>query len=123
MCLREAVTNIVRHSASRHVLIHLEADGAHVHLTVSDDGRGLSARVPTVDIAGTWPERENSHGLKGIRARLAAVDGELTLWSYGQSTTGDDTPMPTAVRWTAGTTLSMRVPVAAPAHGRTEVGL
>ncbi|MFE7397827.1 sensor histidine kinase [Streptomyces sp. NPDC057557] len=67
--LREAVTNVVRHSGARHCTLTLTPrqtlDGKVLELTVADDGVGA---------AGTKP----GNGLTGITERLAAVGGTLT---------------------------------------------
>ncbi|MCX5341083.1 sensor histidine kinase [Streptomyces atratus] len=67
--LREAVTNVVRHSSARHCTVALTPrqtlDGRVLELTVADDGVGA---------AGTKP----GNGLTGITERLATVDGTLT---------------------------------------------
>ncbi|MCX4789135.1 sensor histidine kinase [Streptomyces sp. NBC_01221] len=66
--LREAVTNVVRHSGARHCTVTLDPrqtlDGKVLELTVADDGVGAS---------GTEP----GNGLTGITERLATVDGTL----------------------------------------------
>ncbi|WP_369207490.1 sensor histidine kinase [Streptomyces sp. PU-14G] len=64
--LREAVTNVVRHSGARRCTVALGAgEAATWHLTVTDDGTGPSG-------AGA------GNGLSGLRERLALVDGTLT---------------------------------------------
>lgn len=67
MTLREAVTNVIRHAGARtcHIAIGTEAAGAA--LLVRDDGVGATA-----------PE---GSGLTGLRARLAAAGGALTVES------------------------------------------
>jgi two-component system sensor histidine kinase DesK len=76
--LREAVTNVVRHSGARHCTVTLgprqTLDGRLLELTVSDDGVGPS---------GTKP----GNGLTGIGERLATVDGTLRT-SAGNSGSG-----------------------------------
>ncbi|MFD0625185.1 sensor histidine kinase [Streptomyces sanglieri] len=76
--LREAVTNVVRHSGARHCTVTLAPrqtlDGRLLELTVSDDGVGPS---------GTKP----GNGLTGIGERLATVDGTLRT-SAGNSGSG-----------------------------------
>ncbi|MGE5493326.1 MAG: histidine kinase [Actinomycetota bacterium] len=67
--LQESLTNIARHaSASRaEVDLAVEADG--LHLTVSDNGRGLpQPAIPT-----------GRYGLAGMRERVAALAGCLSL--------------------------------------------
>jgi two-component system sensor histidine kinase DesK len=69
-CLREAVTNVIRHSGATTCWIRLIDDGAELSLVVTDDGRGPShTRSPSS--AGT--------GLRGISERLAAAGGRLSL--------------------------------------------
>ncbi|WP_123523756.1 sensor histidine kinase [Streptomyces sp. 840.1] len=72
--LREAVTNVVRHSGARSCEVTLAPrqtlDGRVLELTVADDGRGASGTAP-------------GNGLTGIAERLATVDGTLTTRTAG----------------------------------------
>jgi two-component system sensor histidine kinase DesK len=65
LALREAVTNIVRHAHARTCRVTLEAPGDSVVLTVSDDGRG---GLP-----------QEGYGLTGMRERVAAAGGTVTI--------------------------------------------
>ena len=69
--LREAITNVVRHSDADTCVVELASN----RLTVSDDGRGLGGR----------PE---GNGIRGLRERVEAVGGNLALTtgSQGQGT-------------------------------------
>ncbi|MEU6734567.1 sensor histidine kinase [Streptomyces physcomitrii] len=74
--LREAVTNVVRHSGARHCTVELlrreTLDGPRAELTVRDDGEGATtAPFPAPDT--TAP----GNGLTGLRERLDAVGGTL----------------------------------------------
>ncbi|WP_328389072.1 sensor histidine kinase [Nocardia sp. NBC_00416] len=60
--LREAVTNVVRHSAARHCAVTVTPTS----IEVVDDGRGLGAAA-------------SGSGLTGLRERVRAADGILTL--------------------------------------------
>ncbi|WP_433756455.1 sensor histidine kinase [Nocardia sp. CA-135398] len=62
--LREAVTNVIRHSAARHCTVTV----TDTSIEVVDDGRGL----------GTG---ESGSGLSGLRERVRAAGGTLTLSS------------------------------------------
>lgn len=66
--VREAVTNVVRHSGARKCVITLgvfqSLDGRFLELRIADDGRGASAVT-----AG--------NGLTGLAERLSEVDGKL----------------------------------------------
>ena len=67
MTLREAVTNVIRHAAAHLCTIEIAATQAGAQLTVLDDGRG-----------GTFRE---GNGLTGMRQRLAAAGGTLSVRS------------------------------------------
>ncbi|MEU2246343.1 sensor histidine kinase [Streptomyces sp. NPDC019224] len=66
--LREAVTNVVRHSGAHRCTVTLAPrqalDGRVLELTVADDGRGATGTAP-------------GNGLTGLAERLATVDGTL----------------------------------------------
>jgi two-component system sensor histidine kinase DesK len=63
--LREAVTNVIRHSGARHCWIKLRREAGGVQLEVTDDGRQAGAVV-----AGS--------GLRGVRERAEAMGGDAT---------------------------------------------
>ncbi len=64
--LREAVSNVIRHSGARRCQIVVRLDGAHLRLSVTDDGRGLAAESAT---AG------GGHGLPNIERRVRKLGG------------------------------------------------
>ncbi|MGH9484692.1 MAG: sensor histidine kinase [Terriglobales bacterium] len=72
MVLREAVTNVVRHSGAKHCRIELEGRDHDIRLLVEDDGRG--------------GEVHEGNGLKGMRERLRAVSGRLDIASGREGT-------------------------------------
>ena len=78
-CLREAVTNVVRHSGAKNCYISLTHRAGVMSLTVRDDGRGH----PPSDGCGTQPfpaaAVPHSSGLRGMSERLSAVGGALEL--------------------------------------------
>ena len=78
-CLREAVTNVVRHSGARNCYISLTRRAGAMSLTVRDDGKGHSPS----DGCGTQPlpagTGPHSSGLHGMSERLSAVGGTLEL--------------------------------------------
>lgn len=73
LVLREAVTNVVRHSAARRCCIGLDEEDGQIILTVCDDGQS-----PPSIAAG--------HGLRGMTERLAAEGGALH-WESGDGFT------------------------------------
>ena len=66
LSLREAATNIRRHSNAKVVTIRVRKEAEAVIMEVADDGRG-GRIVP-------------GNGLNGMRERLDTVGGSLTLW-------------------------------------------
>jgi two-component system sensor histidine kinase DesK len=69
--VREATTNVLRHSGAGRVTVELSEDGVRAVLTVTDDGAGTGQRVTVLgSVAGS--------GLAGLRERVAALGGELT---------------------------------------------
>ncbi|WP_234826835.1 GAF domain-containing protein [Rhodopseudomonas palustris] len=69
--LQEALTNVVRHAAARHVGVVLRLHDDQVTMIVEDDGRGFSTAGPG--------KPANRLGLLGIRERLSLVGGTLEL--------------------------------------------
>ncbi|MFH8393131.1 sensor histidine kinase [Streptomyces sp. NPDC018036] len=67
--LREAVTNVVRHSDATRCEITVDGTVDLVRLTVSDNGSGASPAEPEPGVGGT--------GLKGLTERLATAGGSL----------------------------------------------
>jgi signal transduction histidine kinase len=71
MIVREALHNVVKHSAARRVDIVLEHDGGQLMLLIADDGHGFD---PT-------RLRPGHFGLQSMRDRATAVGGTLALIS------------------------------------------
>jgi two-component system, NarL family, sensor histidine kinase DesK len=74
--VREAVTNMVRHSAARHGTITTARHGSVAELEVTDDGHKPSAVREATAAAATLPGTPGS-GLRGLRERLERVGGRL----------------------------------------------
>lgn len=71
MVLREAMTNVMRHSQASRCEITLGIEDASVILTVKDDGLGDRTSK------GLVSEADTGHGLIGMEERLAALGGTL----------------------------------------------
>jgi two-component system sensor histidine kinase DesK len=69
-CLREAATNVIRHSGAQHCRIRLTERRDELSLEISDDGRGLPE-----SIAGATP---TGSGLHNMSERLSAVGGRFS---------------------------------------------
>ncbi|EWG10064.1 sensor histidine kinase [Cytobacillus firmus] len=82
MCMKEAVTNVVKHSKATECRIHIEQTWNEVSITVRDNGVGMN---PSTDVG-------KGSGLLGLGERLDFVNGSLEIVSEN------------------GTTIIMRVP-------------
>ncbi|WP_203364341.1 sensor histidine kinase [Bacillus sp. REN10] len=67
MCLREAATNVVKHSQAKNCTMNIFMSKANIHIEVKDDGIGIGSK----DM--------HSSGLKGIAERLALIEGHFHL--------------------------------------------
>lgn len=67
MCIREATTNIVKHSHASHCRILISQLPEKIKVMIKDDGIGIAMN----NVYG--------NGLKGIEERLALIDGTLAL--------------------------------------------
>ena len=91
---QEALANVVRHAAASRVTIRLRVDGARLRLSVRDDGRGLPHNPVTASF-----DREGHVGLAGMRERITALGGSVTV----------GTARPTGV------VVTVELPIASPA--------
>ncbi|GMK37907.1 sensor histidine kinase [Paenibacillus sp. CCS19] len=80
MCLRETVTNVVRHSGASCCTIERISMHDSMLLLVTDNGRGI-------DDHSTDKDRREGNGLKGIRERLKLVEGKMTIEKHGSKGT------------------------------------
>lgn len=111
--VREAVTNVVRHSRASRCEITVTGTAERVRLTVTDDGTGTGAGAGTGTGTGTDADTGSGAfpgggvggtGLKGLAERLAAAGGSLTAGPAprgGFTVTADlpaggDEPVPSA---------------------------
>jgi two-component system sensor histidine kinase DesK len=67
-CLREAVTNVVRHSGARKCEVRLSRSNGSARLDVSDDGHGATSL-------------EGGNGLAGMRERVEMAGGTMQVAS------------------------------------------
>ena len=71
--IREAVTNVVRHSGARHATVSLASTSDAVWFEVKDDGHGFDSSSAS--------ERPTGHGLAGMGERLEAIGGRTFVES------------------------------------------
>lgn len=70
--VQEGLTNIVRHAQARSIRLEMAADEAACSFVLADDGQGFDPKEPRL---------RTSHGLMGMRQRVRALGGTLTLES------------------------------------------
>jgi two-component system, NarL family, sensor histidine kinase DesK len=70
MTLREAVTNVMRHASARRCRLEVSVDATGARLVVADDGVGGLLR--------------EGNGITGMRKRLVAAGGTLSLHAGGE---------------------------------------
>jgi two-component system sensor histidine kinase DesK len=69
MCLREAATNVVKHSRAKNCYLSINLATDHISLEIRDDGMGIHVN----HLFG--------NGLNGMKERLDLIDGNLTIVS------------------------------------------
>lgn len=76
MCMKEAVTNVVKHSKATECRIRIEQSWNEVSITVRDNGVGMN---PSTDVG-------KGSGLLGLGERLDFVNGSLEIVSENGTT-------------------------------------
>jgi two-component system, NarL family, sensor histidine kinase DesK len=111
--LREAVTNILRHSAATACTIHATATGGVLRLAVSNDGvTGQAGQAG----GGGGPGGRTGKGLANLTARVAAAGGRLaTRQAGGRFELTAQIPVPSRASAATG---PAQAPAASPAFGR-----
>lgn len=71
MCLKEAVTNVVKHSDSTQCIVSFEPSRTDLFIRVKDNGIGLSEQRT----------HTRGNGLRGMKERLEFVNGSLDISS------------------------------------------
>ncbi|MBZ5215166.1 sensor histidine kinase [Bacillus paralicheniformis] len=70
MGIREAATNIVKHSRATHCTISISQTDDKISITIKDDGMGMDQQTPF------------GNGLRGMKERLALIDGALDVSTH-----------------------------------------
>lgn len=65
LCLREAVTNVIRHARATSTVVRIRQERGRLTLEVEDDGRGIRG--------------EPGSGLSGMRERVEALGGTVAI--------------------------------------------
>ncbi|MDZ5473589.1 sensor histidine kinase [Bacillus sp. 31A1R] len=69
MCLREGITNVVKHSEASKCSVEIRNSAGEVNLVIEDNGKGLDQ------------SQQDGNGLKGMKERLELIDGSMKLQS------------------------------------------
>ena len=76
MCLKEAVTNVVKHSQASYCMVTIEQNLNEISIVVKDDGIGIKKKE----------DRLKGSGLSGMKERLDFVNGTLEIISNEHAT-------------------------------------
>lgn len=81
---REALTNVEKHAHASEVTALLSATAEHLHIVITDNGVGIASSDVALDHGATEGETSGARpgagfGLPGMRDRVAALGGRLTL--------------------------------------------
>ncbi len=71
--VQEALSNALQHAESRRIAVRARVEGAHLVITVRDDGRGMPASEPVESLTPSF-------GRIGMRERAESLGAELA-WS------------------------------------------
>ena len=74
MCLREAVTNVVKHSKATRCIVSVRELQGELILTVEDNGIGLA------------DQNHDGNGIRGMKERIALIDGFVELCTINPGT-------------------------------------
>lgn len=74
-CIHELVSNAIKHAQSNHINVQLVQEEDRISFTVQDDGKGFDQEQVTEGM-----------GLKNVRQRVAAFQGEVHVYSSEQGT-------------------------------------
>lgn len=88
MCLKEAVTNVVKHSHASKCEVFIEITADEVVLNIQDNGIGI-------DIESS---KNHGNGLRGMRERLEFVNGTMQIAATEKAGTRLVLTVPNAVR-------------------------
>jgi two-component system, NarL family, sensor kinase len=80
---QEALSNIARHAAARHVAVSLVLSDVELCLRISDDGAGFTYGEQVAEGAtdGAPLAADGGYGLRGMRERAALLGGQLHIES------------------------------------------
>jgi signal transduction histidine kinase len=71
--VQELLNNIIKHAKATEAIIHVIQEGQHLHISVEDNGVGISPEQSQQPLKGI--------GLAGIRNRIDLLGGELSIAS------------------------------------------
>lgn len=83
---REGLSNVARHAAASHAVVHLAVSDHAARLTITDDGRGFDLEAP---------RDRRHHGLANMQDRATALSGQLVV----TSTAGEGTRVVADLPW------------------------
>ncbi|WP_262249377.1 sensor histidine kinase [Parapedobacter soli] len=71
--IQEALTNVIKHAKAKRVGVLIYEEQNNLHLVISDDGKGISARRTN--------DGKSGMGLQSIRRRVQLLNGKTDVRS------------------------------------------
>jgi signal transduction histidine kinase len=96
--VQEALHNVAKHANASSVLIEMFREGDRVHLTVEDDGVGITQKPN--------PARQ-TFGMAGMRERISTLGGKMTIVSSPGHGTRIEVSAPISSQVTGGRTATV----------------
>jgi ligand-binding sensor domain-containing protein/signal transduction histidine kinase len=84
LAVREALANILKHSAATHAKIYIAYENSCLEIRVTDNGKGFAAKSPMANGAYS---RDTHDGLRNMTKRFADVGGHCSIESAAGSGT------------------------------------
>lgn len=83
LILKESLNNIIKHSAATHVQLQFDCSRDKLHITVSDNGRGIDQDKLN----------EYGNGLKNMQRRMKNIGGNFSITSLNGTTINLELPL------------------------------
>jgi signal transduction histidine kinase len=106
--VQEALTNVLRYAKARNVWVSLEHNGSGLALVLRDDGVGIAPQALGHRL---------SHGIVGMRQRIASLGGNFRIGRVAGGGTAIEVFVPLGGRDAAAPTGSSTTPAASPSVG------
>ena len=78
LAVREALANILKHSAATHAKISIACEHGNLEICVEDNGKGFDSEAP---VTNNFHSRDSHDGLRNMTKRITDVGGQCIVAS------------------------------------------